>query len=164
MADNDVLRDLFGVIPPKKFPTKCGVREVPVSGYTVQKDGRTVYTITGTRDIVKEVNSPETRALSGLDAARRLIASGAALPNQFADDGTKGGIVPSDSADPTLSYEAARRAQAIFEKAKADLAAEGFDFSGITTAADPNAYIQSVVESKLAADAQSKGGSGNEQK
>lgn len=146
-------RDLWGVYPPEHFPTKCGVTSVPTSGYTIDENGRTVYKVTGERNIVGEVNSPENKNLSGINAARRMIASGAVLPNHFADDGHGGGVFPSDAAEPGTAWEAAQRAAAIYEKVKADLAAEGLDFSGLATAADPNDYIASVIKARVEAKA-----------
>lgn len=146
-------RDLWGVIPPEKFPTVCGRETVQQSGYKLDEKGETVYGVTSERNIVKEVNSPETKNLSGVNAARRLIASGQVSPNHFADDGKGGGVFPSEAAEPGTAWEAAQRAAAIYEKVKSDLAKEGLDFSGIASAADPNEYIASVIEARAAAKA-----------
>lgn len=151
MAENK--RDLWGVIPPEKFPTVCGRETVQQSGYKLDEEGKTVYGVTGERNIVKEVNSPETKNLSGVNAARRLIASGQVSPNQFADDGKGGGVFPSEAAEPGTAWEAAQRAAAIYEKVKADLAKEGLDFSGIASAEDPNEYIASVIKARSEAKA-----------
>ena len=149
MATEEIKRDPFGGIIPAKFPSKCDERLIEISGFTKDENGKTVYGVVSTRDIVKEVNSPENKNLAGLAAAIRLIASGQATPNQFADDGKGGGVFPSEAAEPGLAWEAAQKAQAIFEKAKADLAAEGLDFSGIASADDPNAYIEKVVSERV---------------
>lgn len=151
-------RDLWGVIPPEKFPTACGRETVQSSGYKLDDNGKEVYGVTGERNIVKEVNSPETKNLSGVNAARRLIASGQVSPNHFADDGKGGGVFPSEAAEPGTAWEAAQRAAAIYEKVKADLAKEGLDFSGIASAADPNEYIASVIKARAEAKAAQKEG------
>ena len=153
-------RDLWGVIPPEKFPTSCGRTSVPSSGFTKNKDGKTVYTKISERDIVKEVNSPDNKNLSGLVAARRLIASGAVSPNHYADDGKGGGVFPSAAAEPGTAWEAAQRAAAIYEKVKSDLAREGLDFSELSKATDPNEYIASVIKARAEAKAASQGEGG----
>lgn len=146
-------RDLWGVIPPEHFPTHCGRTSVPSSGFTKDKDGKTVYTKVSDRDIVQEVNSPDNKNLSGLVAARRLIASGAVSPNHYADDGKGGGVFPSAAAEPGTAWEAAQRAAAIYEKVKSDLAREGLDFSELSKAEDPNEYIASVIKARAEAKA-----------
>lgn len=151
-------RDLWGVIPPAKFPTHCGRETVQASGYKLDDKGETVYGKTSDRNIVKEINSPETKNLSGVNAARRLIASGQVSPNHFADDGKHGGVFPSEAAEPGTAWEAAQRAAAIYEKVKSDLAKEGLDFSGIASADDPNEYIASVIKARAEAKAAAQNG------
>lgn len=163
MAEIKKKRDLWGVIPPDAFPTHCGRATVPSSGYTKDDAGHTVYGSTGERNIVKEVNSPDNKNLSGMVAARRLIASGAVSPNHFADDGKGGGVFPSAAAEPGTAWEASQRAAAIYEKVKSDLAREGLDFSALANASDPNEYIASVIKSRAEAKAAAQAEGGNKE-
>lgn len=127
-------RDCFGVIPPKKYPSHVHIKFVDEYGWTTDENGVTTYGVTGKIDLDAEINSPENRSLAGMEAIKEALAAGKLTLAGVADDGKHSADVDDNLADPNTAYMAYKQALAIQEKAKADLAAKGYDVDALANA------------------------------